>query len=195
LRMIRTIRLVGDSLRRVRMWSDASFSYDSSGKPRARLCAIISCSELAVSRGVVCDIPVEVIATFCDRIQQIHMCELLGPFVAFKVFHEWLSGANIVAFIDNMGVLCGLVNGASRQLDASSLIFALHLRMANMRSSVWWDYVNTHSNVADGGSRVGVSCEVAKSLGIKLKAIPFPALPRDFTRAFPSDWKDFWIET
>ncbi len=64
-----------------------------------------------------------------------------------------------------------------------------------MRSSVWWDYVNTHSNAADGGSRVGVSCEGAKSLGIKLKAIPFPALPRDFTRAFPSDRKDFWIET
>jgi hypothetical protein len=63
------------------------------------------------------------------------------------------------------------------QASASSLNFALHLRIASMHSAVWWDYVNTHSNVANGGSRVGVSCEVASSLGIKLEAIPFPALP------------------
>jgi hypothetical protein len=59
------------------------------------------------------------------------------------------------------------------QASAASLNFALHLRIAIMHSAVWKDYVNTHSNVANSGSRVGVSCEVASSLGIKLKRYLF----------------------
>ena len=49
------------------------------------------------------------------------------------------------------------------------------------------EYVNTMSNVAGGGSREGLTCQVAKACGIALRVVPCPALPIDF----PSPNSDF----
>ena len=76
-----------------------------------------------------------------------------------------------------MGVLCNIVNGSARQLDAGTITFALHLRIAALNATCWWEWVESESDCSDGGSRVGLTCPVAKALGIVLTERQFPVLP------------------
>ena len=107
-----------------------------------------------------------------------------------KVGKRFNKGA--IFYIDNMGVLCNIVNGSSRALDAGTLVFAIHLRMARLNITAWWEWVESESNCSDGGSRVGVSCPLAKELGIPLVELPFPTVPRNYLRMQPQEWEDWW---
>ena len=90
-----------------------------------------------------------------------------------------------------MGVLCNIVNGASRAFDAGTLVFALHLQLAKLNATVWWEWVESESNCSDGGSRVGVFCPLAKMLRIPLVDCAFPEFPADFWTMSPRDWERF----
>ena len=96
--------------------------------------------------------------------------------------------------VDNMGVLCNIVNGSSRQLDAGTLVFALHLKLARLNATCWWEWVESESNCSDGGSRVGICCPLAASLGIPLVEVPFPCLPGNFMSMSPAEWDKFWTD-
>lgn len=120
------------------------------------------------------------------------MGELLAPVCAVLHWGSLLHDASAIFYIDNMGVLCNIVNGSSRQLDAGTVTFALHLRLATLRTSAWWEWVESESNCSDGGSRVGTTCPIAKSLGIDLREFSFPAIPFHFMRMEPSEWARFW---
>ena len=69
---------------------------------------------------------------------------------------------------------------------------ALNLRLAALRSTCWWEWVESESNCSDGGSRVGLACPVAKALGIVLTEKQFPDLPDNFMRLQPNEWLAFW---
>ena len=187
----RSISLRTESLKRVRIWSDASCHISDLGVPECKLCAIIAVPGSA-PEGIVATVPPEFIAQFHERKQQIHMGELLAPFCALLHWGQQLEDASTIFYIDNMGVLCNIVNGSSRQLDAGTLTFALHLRLASLRSVAWWEWVESESNCSDGGSRIGATCPLAKSLGISLRDIEFPEIPYNFMRMSPADWASFW---
>ena len=157
-----------------------------------RICAILAIPELGIKKGIVTDVPAETLSLFNERLQQIHMGELLGPVCALRQWGKELQGTSAIFFIDNMGVLCNIVNGSSRQLDAGSLTFALHVRLASLNLACWWEWVQSESNCSDGGSRVGITCPVARHLGIQLVHIPFPSLPANFTSLRPHEWQHFW---
>jgi hypothetical protein len=120
------------------------------------------------------------------------MGELPAPICAVLRWPEQFRNTGAIAYIDNMGVLCNIVNGSSRALDAGTLVFALHLRLARLNTTCWWEWVESESNCSDGGSRVGVCCPLAKSLGIELVELTFPDLPADFLRLNPRAWESFW---
>ena len=179
--------------KRARIWTDASFHVDSAGIPICKLCGIISTQGMA-PEGFVATVPPSLIASFQERKQQIHMGELLAPVCSILQWKQAVTDASLIFYIDNMGVLCNIVNGSAKQLDAGTVTFALHLQLAALRSSAWWEWVESESNCSDGGSRVGVTCPVAKSLGITLKEIQFPAIPNHFMRMTPLEWARFWEE-
>ena len=189
----RKIPLSISQRKKVRVWSDASFHTSSVGVPLCKLCAIIVAPGVA-PQGIVTQVPIKLLNAFQERKQQIHMGELLAPFCALIHWGAIFEDSSAIFYIDNMGVLCNIVNGASRQLDAGTVTFALHLRLASLRSSAWWEWVESESNCSDGGSREGVTCPVAKSLGITLREVDFPAIPLDFMRMVPSNWTKFWEE-
>ena len=89
-------------------------------------------------------------------------------------------------------MVCNLAQGSARQEDSSALTFALMLRVADLGTRVWWEHVQGVSNVADGGSRVGVDDPTAAALGIGLRQQAFPPLPQGFGEAPPSIWLRFW---
>jgi hypothetical protein len=94
-----------------------------------------------------------------------------------------------VAFIDNMAVQCSLITGSSRAPDVSVITAATHIALARLGISVRFKYVASKSNCSDGGSRVGVSCSTARTLGVKLTKVKFPDLPRWDRVSF-----DGWME-
>ena len=145
-------------------------------------------------RGIVIKVPDDIMLQFKERKQQIHMGELLAPFCAFAHWPDLLKDASTINYIDNMGVLCNIVNGAASELDAGTLVFALHLRMTMLNTSCWWDWVESEFNCSDGGSRVGVCCPLAKMLNIELVEIPFPNFPTNFLNLGPLGWSNYWKE-
>ena len=179
--------------RRTRVWTDASFHVDSSDTPVCKLCGIIS-SEGHAPKGFVSAVPASLMLAFKERKQQIHMGEMLAPFCVLLQYGDLLRDTSSIFYIDNMGVLCNIVNGAARELDAGTVTFALHLRLAELKASVWWEWVESESNCSDGGSRVGITCPVASGLGITLEEIPFPPIPLEFMRMSPLEWARFWKE-
>ena len=56
----------------------------------------------------------------------------------------------------------------------------------------WFDYVESESNVADGGSRVGRADALAQSMGIRLSQIGTFALPESFPRTSLIEWEGWW---
>ena len=188
----RRIDLHMGTARGPRVWTDASYAIDDSGAPRCKICAIIATETLAKPEGIVLEVPREVLASFKARKQQIHMGELLGPFCAILQWPSLLKDHSTVFFIDNMGALCNIVNGSSRELDAGTLTFAMHLRLAQLNATCWWEWVASESNCSDGGSREGITCPMSRKLGITLVSKQFPVLPREFTQLKPHDWETFW---
>ncbi len=70
-------------------------------------------------------------------------------------------GSSYFGFIDNMGVLCALVLGASKELALSQIVQAAAIRTAVLRMAPWWKQVDSTANIADGGSRGGIQDENA----------------------------------
>ena len=178
-----------------RVWSDASYSVDEKGVRHCKVCAIIAPPRPGKPEGIVLEIPTRILDSFKERKQQIHMGELLGPFCAILQWPELLRNSSAIFFMDNMRVLCNLVNGSSRELDAGTLSFAMHLRLAALNTSCWWEWVASESNCSDGGSREGITCPMAQSLGIPLVARHFPPFPNDFMKMKPKEWETYWGET
>ena len=78
-----------------------------------------------------------------------------------------------LVFCDNLGILSAAVSGRSSVLDVDSLLTGLHLLLTSLRVTSWWELVDTHANPADGGSRQGTSCKLAKRLGTPLEWVKF----------------------
>ena len=77
------------------------------------------------------------------------------------------------------------VAGRTSALDMSSLLTGWHLLLTGLRVTSWWEHVDTHANPADGGSRQGTSCKLAKRLGIPLEWVKFPFVPACMADAVP----------
>ena len=56
-------------------------------------------------------------------------------------------------FVDNVGMLAQLTRGSSSAEDLAPLVGTIHLLLAQFSIRVWWEYVDSPANVADGLSR------------------------------------------
>jgi hypothetical protein len=97
-----------------------------------------------------------------------------------------------ILFIDNMSAMSAFVTGKSRAADISSLAFGLQYKMISIDLHPWFEYVPSVSNIADGGSRIGIGCQMAHSLGISLVYKEFPELPPSIAEASFEDWRRYW---
>ena len=180
------IKCVG---KQTRCWSDASFD-DGVDGPSMKMCAIV-CNNSSKC-GVVCDASSAFFDALCPRATQIMAGELFAVILAFAFFPEAFRNASAINFVDNIGVIHNIVNGASSQLDLGSMVLGLHRRLALLKVSIWWEYVPSPSNISDGGSRVGITCPLAKEAGISLKQVPCSILPHGFPFSHPVVWDEWW---
>ena len=96
--------------------------------------------------------------------------------------------------VDNMGVVCGLVSGSSRAVDLGAVLSATHLGFASLGCALWTEHVDSGANVADGGTRTGEGCPLARALGIGLPTVGVPAWPADVRSATAEQWLE-WLRT
>jgi hypothetical protein len=163
-----------------RLWSDASFSIID-GRPWMRICSI--CASNSHAEGIVFDITDEFFARLCQRKTQINVGELLGMLVAFPTFAKYLYACSTIIFCDNIGMIHTAVNGAGYAPDIRLLAHCISLYTSKFLITPWFEYVNTLSNPTDGGSREGITCETARSLGICLRQVQCPKLHVRFPSA------------
>ena len=91
-----------------------------------------------------------------------------------------------------MGVIHAVVNGASKPIDLAAFVQALHGRIVHLQATVWWDYVASKSNIADGGSRDGTTCEMSRKAGISLREVALPTFPQSFPYTPSQEWHAWW---
>jgi len=172
-----------------RLWSDASF--DLVGEcMRMKMSAIIANSSRAI--GVVFDADDELFARLVPRSTQIVSGEMIALMAQFAFFAEELKGTETIAFCDNLGVVFCAVKGDSSAIDLSCMSRALCMRTLALETTVWFEYVESEANIADGGSRCGVECPVSREAGIHLREVPCPKLPTAWNHK--ADWSEFWSQ-
>ena len=129
---------------------------------------------------------------FKNRATYIAQGELFAPFLAILTNLKDATGQHLLVFCDNLGILSAAVSGRSSVLDVNSVLTGLHLLLTSLRVTSWWEHVDTHANPADGGSRQGTSCNLAKRLGIPLEWVKFPFVPACMAAAGPTEWLKFF---
>ena len=189
----REIPLMPGAYRKVALFTDASFKLDLQGRPAARVCFIVACLKEHLRRGAVIDIPLYVLEQFQSSETLIAQAEALAPMLALYFERELLQHCLLTVFIDNMAVLCSYVLGTSRSLDLGSIVHATVLRLMRQGVRAWWEHVPSKSNIADGGSREGVSCPEAAKAGIQLCQLRFPlSWPKNHLQLSMAEWNEFW---
>ena len=155
-----------------------------------KLCAIVANGS---SRGgVVCDVHPAFLNFVIQRETHISMGELLAVCLIPKYFSDYIKDASNISFIDNMGVVHSIVNGNARVIDLCAFTHALHRKLSKLHADFWWEYVASASNIADGGSRVGITCPEAKEAGIHLLYVDFKMPPNNFPFSSIQDWDNWW---
>ena len=118
--------------------------------------------------------------------------ELFGPLLALLWDLKGLEHTAATFFLDNMSGLCALVSGSCKAPDLAGLASGLHLGLAKHSVWAWFEFVDSASNPTDGGSREGVTDDMARRFGIPLRPVSFPCLPAGFPRPHPENWLHWW---
>ena len=90
------------------------------------------------------------------RRTQINFLELLAVLVALESCGAVLRGGRVVCFVDNTSALRMIVKGWQRADDANAIAAQCWSFMADLGVQVFWEYVPSKINLADGPSRSNV---------------------------------------
>ena len=102
----------------------------------------------------------------------IYEFELLAIVVALKAFRPYATGKSIVVFTDNEGALGSLIRCKSDNAYGMAIIELICKLEENMQSFVWYERVNTASNIADIPSRTSeLDDRFGSRINFKLDAI------------------------
>ena len=174
--------------------SDASWAETAEDGTRGKVCFMIMDPNPAERwGGVLCLRDGDaVISRLESRKSQILAGELLGPLLALAYAGPVLAHACASFYLDNLSGLCSIVCGASRRTDLASVACGIQVGMDEFRVKGWYDYVESASNITDGGSRIGTTCPLAANYGVPLVEILDFTLPDNYPQATPSEWRVWW---
>ena len=87
-----------------------------------------------------------------------------------------LQEPEVVHFIDNTSALAGCIKGGSSVDDSNVIFQLLSLRLAELGTRYWAEYVESLANLADEPSRADGHCPVAEGLGARVTEVFLPPL-------------------
>jgi len=82
---------------------------------------------------------------------------------------KFLQNRQVVFFCDNTSALSAAVHGYSKATDMANMTNELHLHLAKLQISAWFEWVPSLANIADLPSRIETSSDFAyyKALDIQ----------------------------
>ena len=158
----------------------------------SRLCWILY-DPSGTKWGRVYDVPVEFWGRCQERKTQIVMAEALAVVMMLLDGLHCFEGHAMTAYVDNLAALCGLVVDYSGIGDLSSIYLAVARRLGQLDIASWYEWVPSDSNVADGGSRVGISDPCAAKLETQLSQGIFPQNSLGLLSFSACAWDSWWI--
>ena len=176
----RTTRVIGPTPRPTIIYSDASWPQwvtpeeaVRAGEP-PRLGWVI-CQPGEKPRGFSMELGREFITALFPRKTQILAAEAVAVLAACVLTPELIQGREIVWFVDNEAALSSLIRGTSRAEDVGHIAACTQVAMLECSSSVWYEWVDSDSNPADGLSRDGVHDKWTLEQGWHLTEFPASA--------------------
>ena len=89
------------------------------------------------------------------RKTQIFAAEAIVALMAPLFTPELLVAQDCTWYVDNEAAVSSLIRGTSRTCDVGHIAAASQLLFLQLQTRVWWEWVDTKSNPADGLSRAG----------------------------------------
>ena len=87
-------------------------------------------------------------------------------------------------YVDNTSAMASFVKGASANVHLEQLVGLTHLFLFKLDCQVWWEWVDSGANWADGPSRLYAKDPVAIRLGFRVEPM---GLHQEW-------WTDAWCE-
>ena len=166
----RHVSLVPNQMPRRTIYTDASCEpRPPLVRPAVQVCWIVLDSSSNVALGGFTVVPDVVLRSFEERHTYIAQGEAFGPLLAVTFHRNILTCSHLMFFIDNLGTLSAMITGRARIADFGAAVHAFHLSVAWLQSTSWFEHVESPANPADGGSRIGAACPIARQLGIQLR--------------------------
>ncbi|CAJ1440614.1 unnamed protein product [Effrenium voratum] len=173
----RQVQVLGAVLPPVRIYSDASYEPDTDLVAGVGF-VVFDAASAQPPVGMAARLAPQVLQLFDERHQQITPCEaLLSVIVPCNVPHL-LVGRDLIWYIDNQAACQILTKGASSAGDLCFIASLAHLLYAKLSCRVYFEYIESNANPADGLSRDGLDDAWTFSQGWSL----LPAIVPDLVR-------------
>ncbi len=127
--------------------------------------------------GLCSRLPKELLSKWTYNVTPIQKVE--GYAVLHGLLLAWreLRGRDVVWFIDNTSALASIVKGASRDVDLDCIVQTAYFVAYAGNIRLWWEYIPSAANWADGASRHLTHDDWARDNGFHLLEVPPLDLP------------------
>ena len=99
-------------------------------------------------------VPAWMVLAWTPGAQKIGQAEVAAEVIPyFSLPFDMLYERRVIHFVDNTSALHCILNGYSRVPDTSWMVNLFHCFNCSLRAQVWWEYVASKANPADGPSR------------------------------------------
>ena len=117
-----------------------------------------------------------ILRCFKSNLRIINQVELLTMLCSVLTFgSKFLQNRQVVFFCDNTSALSAAVHGYSKVTDMANMTNELHLQLAKLQVSAWFEWVPSLANIASLPSRIETTRELAY-----YKALDVQECPDDF---------------
>ena len=95
-------------------------------------------------------VPPTVMKEWAPKATYINQLELIAVLAAVLTFgKDCLTDRDVIFFIDNTSALSACVHGYARDTDLAAMSNLLHLALAQLQCTSWFEFVNSAANIAD----------------------------------------------
>ena len=119
-----------------------------------------------------------------QREQQITALEAFAPIAALETSPEIFANSESLWFVDNEGAVSSLIRGAAKVEDIDLVAALTTVQAASLKSQIWYEWIDSKSNPADGLSRDGVEDEWTMKQGWELHDLGSPNWSHVFSEGY-----------
>jgi hypothetical protein len=158
---LRCTRILGPAPRPLIVYSDASWEPAPAVN---RIGWIIFDPRIQEAAGFTMRITSTVTQSWIERKTQIVMAEAFATIAGLLTSSKTFANRDVVWFIDNEAACGANIRGTSGSADLADCIGASVCLAAELGSRIWYEWIDTAANAADGLSRCGTECPIAQAL-------------------------------